>query len=209
MKKKNSYHKGNVREDLIQAAEQVLQQEGVAALSVRRVAREVGVVPSAVYNHFENREALLTAVAADGYRQLEALASELVSLGEEPEQVLHKLARRFLRFAARQPNLYRLMFSAEVVAYRRDNSELELASDSSFSRLTEWWYGPGSFDPRKSAVEYPNALAVWSLLHGAAMQMIDGLVAMDTGRASAINRFADTVVEVLITGIKPALPKNT
>ena len=206
--KKQSYHKGNVREDLIQAAERILQEEGVAALSVRRVAREVGIVPSAVYNHFENREALLTAVAADGYHQLEVLGKRMSDKRAEPGQVLQQLARSYLRFAAANPNLYRLMFSAEVVAYR-NNPELELASDSSFGRLAEWWYGPGTFNPGKSAVEYPYALSVWSMLHGAAMQMIDGLVAVDTRKPAAINRLADTVIVTLAEGVQQALPKNT
>lgn len=206
--KKQNYHKGNVREDLIEAAERLLQEEGVAAVSVRRVAREVGVVPSAVYNHFENREALLTAIAADGYHQLEVIGKRLSERRAEPRDVLRQLARAYLRFAAANPNLYRLMFSAEVVAYRND-PELEIASDSSFARLTEWWYGPGSFDSAKSAVEYPYALSVWSILHGAALQMIDGLVAVDTSRAAAINRLADTVIAALVNGLHEALPKNT
>lgn len=206
--KKQNYHKGNVREDLIHTAERILQEEGLAALSVRRVAREVGVVPSAVYNHFENREALLTAVAADGYHQLEMLGKRMSDRRAQPERILRQLARAYLRFAADNPNLYRLMFSAEVVAYR-NNPELEMVSDSSFGRLAEWWYGPGTFDPGKSAVEYPYALSVWSILHGAALQMIDGLVAVNPGKPSAINRLADTVIAVLINGLQESLPKNT
>ncbi len=206
--KKTTYHRGNVREDLIKAAERVLQDEGVAALSVRRVAREVGVVPSAVYNHFENREALLTAVAADGYLQLGLLGTRMQSSRAQSEQILRQLGRSYLRFAAKSPNLYRLMFSAEVVAYR-NNPELERVSDSSFGRLTDWWYGAGHFDPKKSAVEYPYAVSVWAILHGAALQMIDGLVAVDTGKNASIDRFADTVTGVLIEGVRKALPKNT
>ena len=126
----------------------------------------------------------------------------------KPEQVLLKLARAYLQFAAANPNLYRLMFSAEVVAYRR-NPELESVSDSSFGRLTEWWYGAGSFDHKKSAVEYPFALSVWAIMHGAALQMIDGLVAVDTRRNTAINKLADTVMTLLIDGLRRGLPKNT
>ena len=203
-----AYHKGNVREDLIAAAEQILQEEGLAALSVRRVAREIGVVPSAVYNHFKNREALLAAVAADGYHHIEKLVGKLEGNTTEPELLLRQLARGYLQFAAANPNLYRLMFSAEVVAIRI-HPELELASDSTFGRLADWWYGPGSFDPQASAVEYPYALSIWSLVHGAAMQMIDGLVAVDMKRKPSINKLADAVVGVLIKGVREALPKNT
>ena len=156
------------------------------------------------------RDAVLghSSVAADGYHQMELLGNKMERSVATPEQALYKLARDYLRFAAENPNLYRLMFSAEVVAYR-NNPEFERASDSSFGRLTNWWYGQGYFDPKKSAVEYPYALGVWSIMHGAAMQMIDGLVAVDTNKNAAINKLADTIMGVLIEGVSGALPKNT
>ncbi|MCB1846686.1 MAG: TetR/AcrR family transcriptional regulator [Halieaceae bacterium] len=206
--KNPNYHKGNVREDLIEAAEAVLQEEGVGAVSVRRVAREVGVVPSAVYNHFENREALLAAVAADGYRYMERLGDRMARSADQPLKMIRQLAREYLRFAAENPNLYRLMFSADVIAYRV-HPELEQAADASFGRLVEWWYGPGSFDPKKSAVEYPYALSLWSMVHGASMQMIDGHVSVNIRSKAAIYKLADTVVGTLIEGIPGVSRKNT
>lgn len=206
--KKKSYHKGNVREDLIQAAEAILNDEGLTALSVRRVAREVGVVPSAVYNHFENREELLAAVAADGYHYMEKLVDRLERGSGDPEQRLRRLARDYLQFAADNPNLYRLMFSSDVVAYR-SHPELEIAAGTSFGRLTQWWYGQDSYDPETPAVKYPNALSVWSIMHGAALQMIEGLITVDPRRRAAVNGLADAVIGTLIRGLQQALPKNT
>ena len=156
---RKTYHKGNVREGLIVAAERVLQDEGLGALSLRRVAREVGVAPSAVYNHFKNREALLAAVAADGYHQLEALENKVYRGSGNPEQRLRKLARDYLHFAADNPNLYRLMFSPDVVAFRVD-PELDRAGDTSFRVAVEWWYGPGSYDSAKSAIRSRNGSVV-------------------------------------------------
>ena len=159
--KKKTYHKGNVREGLVEAAARLLQEEGLAELSLRRVARDVGVAPSAVYNHFQNREALLAAVAADGYHQLEALESKAYCGSGDPEKRLRALARDYLHFAAQNPNLYRLMFSPDVVAFRVE-PELDQAGDTSFRVAVEWWYGPGSYDPAKSVIHYPYALSVWS-----------------------------------------------
>jgi AcrR family transcriptional regulator len=202
-----AYHKGNVYEDLIQAAKKVLQEEGLAALSVRRVAREIGVVPSAVYNHFKGREDLLVAVAADGYHVMELLADKIESLNSDPEQRVRQLARDYLVFAAEYPNLYRLMFSPEVVAYRAD-PEFERASESSFGRLVQWWYGPGSYNPKKLVTNYPYAHAFWALLHGVAFQMIDGLIEVDLTKKSSIYRLADSVTGVLIDGVRKGLPKK-
>ena len=205
--KKNSYHKGNVRADLIQAAEAILNEEGLAALSVRRVAREVGVVPSAVYNHFESLEDLLAAVAADGYQYMERLVDRLERGSGDPSQRLRRLAREYLQFAAANPNLYRLMFSSDVVAYRL-HPELEQAADTSFGRLTQWWYGPGNYDSTRSAVKYPNALSVWSIMHGAALQMIEGLIQVDPRHKGAVDGLADAVIGTLIRGLMPALSEK-
>jgi AcrR family transcriptional regulator len=206
---RKSYHKGNVREGLIEAAEIVLQEEGLAALSLRRLAREIGVAPSAVYNHFSSREELLAAVAADGYRRMEALEKKFYGRGgEEPEKRLRLLVREYLRFAAEHPNLYRLMFSPDVVAYRV-HPELNSAGDTSFKVSVEWWYGEGSYDSARSAIRYPYALAVWAMVHGAAMQMIDGLVTVSARRGETINALADVIADTLIDGVRPGLPKNT
>jgi AcrR family transcriptional regulator len=205
---RQGYHKGNVREGLIEAAERILHDEGLAALSLRRVAREVGVAPSAVYNHFRNREALLVAVAADGYHRIEMLERKAFSGKGAAEQKLRKLARAYLHFAASNPELYRLMYSPDVVDNRAD-PELGEAGDSSFRLSVEWWYGPGSFDPARSAIHYPHALAVWSTMHGAALQIIDGLVTVGRGKSISIDRMAELLTDALLDGVRPDLPKNT
>jgi AcrR family transcriptional regulator len=206
--KARSYHKGISREDLVAAAERVLAAEGIKALSLRRVAREVGVVPSAVYNHFENLEALLVAVAADGYRQLIKLEKRGYGRKVDPGKCLRLLARDYLRFAAANPELYRLMFSPAVVLNRTD-PELREAGDSSFGMSVSWWYGEGRYDPAKSAILYPLALANWSIVHGAAMQMIDGMVTVGTGRSTSVEALADVLMAALLDGVRGRLPENS
>jgi len=206
--KKSSYHKGNVREDLVDAAEKILRKEGLSTLSLRRVAREVGVAPSAVYNHFRNREALLVAVATDGYRQLSRIENRAYSMGGKPGQVLREMARDYLHFAASNPDLYRLMFSAEVVAYRSD-PDLGEAGHSSFGMSVDWWYGKGAYDSSQSALRYPLAQATWAILHGVALQVIDGLVTIDISDKAALDELADSVMEVYINGASAGFPKST
>jgi AcrR family transcriptional regulator len=205
---KKNYHKGNVREGLVEAAERVLHDEGLKALSLRRVAREVGVAPSAVYNHFKNLEALLAAVAADGYRQLAALEEAAYFSAAEPETVLRSLARDYLKFGAKNPNLYRLMFSPAVVDYRSD-PELGAAGDSSFGLSVNWWYGKDSYDPAKSAVSYPAALSFWAMLHGLTLQMIDGLITVGTDTSNSIDVLAQSTMGIYIHGAVAQFTKST
>ena len=205
---KKVYHKGNVRENLVRAAEDVLQEEGLAALSLRRIAREVGVAPSAVYNHFENREALLASVAADGYRAITNLELTAYNSSDAPHIVVRRLVLDYLQFAARNPELYRLMFSAEMVAYR-SNPELDEAGDSSFGLSVNWWYGEGTYDSSKSATEYPLALSIWSFLHGICSLIIDGLVTIDLEDRAAVDALGDSMISLYLAGAGENLPKNT
>ena len=203
---KQVYHKGNLRDRLISTAENLLQHEELDALSLRRVAREVGVAPSAIYNHFSNLDELLAAVAADGYRQLVVLEQTAYDNIEDSETVLRQLIGDYLQFAAANPNLYRLMFSRRVVGYRA-LPEVGEAGDTSFKLSVEWWYGEGSYDPAKSAIHYPYALAVWSLCHGAAMSMLDGMVTMSEAPDQNVDALANVLADVLLQGARSVFSK--
>ncbi|MEQ9463003.1 MAG: TetR/AcrR family transcriptional regulator [Haliea sp.] len=200
------YHKGNLRDRLISTAESLLQHEELDALSLRRVAREVGVAPSAIYNHFSNLDELLAAVAADGYRQLVVLEQSAYDSIADPEAVLRQLTGDYLNFAAANPNLYRLMFSRRVVGYRA-LPEVHEAGDTSFKLAVEWWYGKGSYDPARSAIHYPYALAVWSLCHGAAMSMLDGMVTTSEAPDQNVDALATVLADAFLQGARSVFSK--
>src|SRR5258706_536372 len=69
---KATYHHGNLRPALARAAMELLEESGETALSLRAVARRAGVSPAAPYRHYADREALVSAIAAVGYRELAA-----------------------------------------------------------------------------------------------------------------------------------------
>tara|TARA_R100000005_G_scaffold5300_1_gene2609 strand:+ start:26485 stop:27120 length:636 start_codon:yes stop_codon:yes gene_type:complete len=200
------YHKGNLRDRLLETAQKLLQNEELSALSLRRVARDVGVAPSAIYNHFKSLDELLAAIAADGYRQIEALERVAYDTIADPEACLRHLTREYLHFAASNPSLYRLMFSRAVLGYRA-LPEVDEAGDTSFRVSVEWWYGSGSYDPSKSAIHYPYALAVWSLCHGAAMQMLDGMVTVGEAPEISVDALADALMNVFLRGALVGVPK--
>ena len=69
-RKRPSYHRGNVREDLITLGKKILESEGLAAITLRRLTREIGVNPTNFYNHFSNMEYLYAAIKVEGFEQL-------------------------------------------------------------------------------------------------------------------------------------------
>ena len=201
------YHKGNVRPELLKQGLKLLKSEGIEAISVRRLAREVGVVPSAVYNHFENRDGLLAAIAADGFRQLSKLEQKGFDSGRSFKDSVKMVAREYLVFANKNPDLYRLMFSYEVSNYK-NFPELFQASDSSFASSVRWWYGEGAYDSDRPAAEYPAPLVVWASLHGLAMIVIERSITLKKYDSASVGALAEDFTENLFGGLGKMAPKE-
>jgi len=107
---RTSYHHGDLRATLIETAMDMLERG--ETFSIRAVAREAGVSPTAPYRHFPERDALESALAAQGLRDLRA---DLARAGESPTDIagLADLGVAYVEFALRRPALFRLMFGNE------------------------------------------------------------------------------------------------
>jgi AcrR family transcriptional regulator len=117
---KPNYHHGSLREALITAAIHRLQADGVAKLSLRALAADVGVSPTAVYRHFEDKLALLAAIACDGFSGLTHNMQKY--LGTEPTDAMTSLQRigmGYIDYAIHHPAHYRLMFGQRMVERER------------------------------------------------------------------------------------------
>src|SRR3984893_1200048 len=106
---KAPYHHGDLRAALVRAAMELLDESGETALSLRAVARCAGVSPAAPYRHYADREALVSAISAVGYRELaERLAAAHPSPSTPDE--LASVAIAYVQFAVERPALFRIMF---------------------------------------------------------------------------------------------------
>ena len=115
-KRAASYHHGDLRDALMRAARTILEKDGLAELSLRGVARAVGVSPAAPYHHFADKHALLTAVATQGFA---ALRSEMITrMAKETDPVarLDASGVGYVVFAVDNPALFRLMFGGEELS---------------------------------------------------------------------------------------------
>ncbi|HUZ91836.1 MAG TPA: TetR/AcrR family transcriptional regulator, partial [Methylocella sp.] len=107
------YHHGDLRRVLLAAGFSLLEKRGPAQVSLREVARVAGVSHTAPYRHFDSREALLAALAADGFEALDA-AMERAAEGRAGFERLHALGVAYIAFARAQPAVYLLMFGPEL-----------------------------------------------------------------------------------------------
>jgi len=108
------YHHGDLRRALLDAARAVLREAGPEGCSLREVARRAGVSHAAPYHHFASREALLGALAAEGYAALdEAMAAAQAAAPQDPAAQLAAVGMGYFLLARRQPALFRLMTRPE------------------------------------------------------------------------------------------------
>lgn len=172
---KKTYHHGDLRDALLDAGERMLEREGVAGLSLRKLGRELGVTPGAPYRHFEDKDALLTALAAVGYRRLRAEMLRDVQSATDSEDMLKKSGTGYVRFAIAYPELFRLMFGWTPTVETEELREAGEAAYSAFEAILQRCEEEGRL--RLSVDE--AGLMAWSAVHGAAFLLIDGRLKLD------------------------------
>jgi AcrR family transcriptional regulator len=174
-----AYHHGDLPAALIAAARELLAEDGTEALSLRAVARRAGVSAMAPYRHFADKEALLAAVAADGFREFTtALAA---ADGSVPaDRALLEQGVAYVRFACAQPALFRLMFGPPR---HGTHPVLKRDQDQTHSVLAARVAAETPAPLRESRM-----LACWSVVHGLASLIIDGQIDMTGTSPEALAR---------------------
>lgn len=162
-----AYHHGALREALLGFAAELLDAEGVEAVTVRAVARKAGVTHAAPFNHFPTRSALLTALAATFFEQLAAAVREDLSGASGPDRV-RSYARAVVDYGLKHPNRYRLMWRRDLLL---DDAALQRAMDAIYEDLIAE-LSQGRNLNGKSAHTF--AVALWSMAHGYVSLRLDG-----------------------------------
>jgi AcrR family transcriptional regulator len=185
---KMAYHHGDLRSALVNAALELLEEGGETALSLRAVARRAGVSAAAPYRHYEDREALVSAVAAVGYRELAERLGAAHPAPSTPEQ-LADVAVAYVQFALERPSLFRIMFGEPC---NRDNDERVVATEAVTLYLRE-------IVARCFPQSNPEALApaIWALVHGFAFLFLDGK--LDAPTPSAVGNRVTAAIQALLS----------
>jgi AcrR family transcriptional regulator len=181
------YHHGDLRAACLNAAIELLEDGGSNALSLRAVARRAGVSPAAPYRHYADRDALLSAVAAVGYRELAGYLAAAHPSPSTPED-LAAVAVAYVQFALARPALFRVMFGEPC---DRDSEErvAATAAISEYVRAIVRKSFPGS-DPEALST------AIWALVHGLAFLHLDGK--LDTSTTEAVADRVRAAVHALL-----------
>jgi len=193
-KPQNTYHHGDLRDALVQAAMREAEQGGPEAISLKALAKELGVSQPAPYRHFADREALLQAVTAEAFRQFNAVLRAATD-GPSKRSKLSRFAQAALDFGLKRNGIYRLMFASRTMACATKDSELHVAARESLRLLIE------SFEaPAVGLLRERHALQVWAALHGVITLAEQGLL---TGQAAQVTR--EELIEDIVQQTKMAL----
>ncbi|MFD6267994.1 TetR/AcrR family transcriptional regulator [Nocardia asteroides] len=159
------YHHGDLPTALVRAAIELLEENGATELSLRAAARRAGVSTAAPYRHFADRDALLSAVAAVGYRDL---AMELAAAGTAPATAedFTAIAVAYVRFALNRPGLFRAMFAEPCDPSDPDR----LAATTAIHEYVRSIVRKAFPDSDEEAL----ATALWSMVHGLAFLYLHG-----------------------------------
>lgn len=126
------YHHGNLREELLERAEEIVRTRGVADLSLRELARETGVSHGAPRRHFADRQALLDALAVRGFQRLGRELAEAAGGRAGYQTRVSRTATAYVRFATRDADLLELMFTGK---HREPDGPVHAAADQAFDLL--------------------------------------------------------------------------
>jgi AcrR family transcriptional regulator len=187
MKRKGAYHHGNLRQALVDAGLELIEKKGTTALTLRAVAERVGVSSAAPYRHFASREALLAAIAEEGFRLLDVELRGAITAHDDPARALGESGVAYVLYAAAHASRYRLMFGPELVD-RSAHPSLEAAADDCSRVLLR------AVRALQESAQLPSddagdlGLSAWSTVHGLASLITSGHVRSDPRRVEEIAR---------------------
>ena len=174
-KAETPYHHGALRDALLQAAERVLEREGLAGLTLRAVAREAGVSHAAPTHHFGDLTGLLSELAAVGFRQFNAAMASSSDAASTPLERALARPKAYVAYAQAHPGMYGIMFRTERLDYSRPS--LHEAAEASFAGLANAIGAMRQEQISEDALTLNQGAAIaraWSMVHGFTMLLLDG-----------------------------------
>jgi AcrR family transcriptional regulator len=203
-KKSDTYHHGNLKESLVTTALEMLDQNGLEAITLRELASRLGTSRSAIYRHFKGKNDLMRAVILEGFIKLDqALAPHFDNTERPLLERFHDMGASYTSFATTNPNLYRLLFGPDMSQEREevcqeerpdlhkllnnnaDDTFLNAEPEDAFHRLVKIIIEAQQKELFKEGDPVLFATAIWSMLHGLSMLAIDGNLSV-VGNVEAI-----------------------
>lgn len=196
---RDHYHHGDLRATLISEGLKQLEAGGMVSLSLRALAKAAGVSPNAPYRHFSDKNALMGALAAEGFLQF---ADQIVAASRGPPmEALRAQGKAYLHFALSRPTLYRLMFSPYGYSLTSDTCQRE--ASRAFASLVDTASRAHAAGWKASRPLMDAVLSYWSALHGWAGLVGDQLLPPEVP-APSVEAWLDAVFDEKTDNFSPS-----
>jgi AcrR family transcriptional regulator len=195
--RRHTYHHGDLRSALLDAATALVREHGSSGFSLREAARDVGVDPAACYRHFRDKRELLMAVAQRGFERLATrMKRATANLPAGSPARLLTMGKVYVRFACEHPGEFRVMFGESGTHARDQRLRLPTVERTAYEQLEDA-IGAWSESCALGVDVTRTSLVFWSGVHGVARLVVDG--ALELSQADAV-ALAEDVVRRLIEG---------
>jgi AcrR family transcriptional regulator len=153
-----------LRDEILDAARALIEDSGEPAVSLRSVARQVGIAAPSIYAHFPDREAIISALVDEAFDELSATVTTATDAATDPVAKLRAACAAYMEFAMRRPNRYQLAFAA-----RASNSIPRDSATHAFTLLVNALAACVEAGASASTDPFADATAIWVAMHGYAV----------------------------------------
>lgn len=199
-KPKRSYHHGDLRRALLDGAWQLVREGGLAALSLREVARTIGVSHAAPYHHFPTRSALLDALAEQAFIGIEQAMRLAKGALEHGGEVLTAIGRGYIDFAREHPEQVLVMFRPRSEEDGEEPESLREIGQRAFALLFDAVVACQEQGLAPAGDPHELALTAWSLVHGFSKLWVEGPLSVMPPYADSFERQRDALLRGLRVG---------
>ncbi|MGJ8562296.1 MAG: TetR/AcrR family transcriptional regulator [Alphaproteobacteria bacterium] len=191
MAQQKSFHHGDLKRTLSDVALSLLDQYGVAGVTIRAIARAAGVSHSAPVNHYKDRRALLTAIAEQQFKIIsDDIERSLSRTSNDADQRIEAIAHSLMDYGFQYPNRYQLLWRSDLIDH--EDKDLLSIMDAVYDQLCA---AIELTAPNVKFDKHTIAVALWSMVHGYVDMRLSGMfVPMNdeisgTSRRDAMIRF--------------------
>jgi len=175
--KKRDYHHGNLKEDLLHIAFDFIHKHEVEKLTLKVLSDATNTSRSAIYRHFENKDALIETMIERGFEVCDAKISSILKDTKTPlVDRFYFAGKAYIESAQENPNLYRLMFGKKYAHIREEIINLKDDDCHGFGALKLAILEGQENGLLKKEDNYHQAIVIWASFHGLASLMIDGFM---------------------------------
>jgi len=175
-KKTSTYHHGNLKEELLQQAVNIIHEKGVDAVTLQVLASQLGTSRSAIYRHFSSKNDLMHNVLLYGFSMFDETISPVFMKKEENvKERLYLMGKAYIDFALEHPNLYRMLFGEKFQDIREEGCDMDDENkDSGFQALVALLMEGQEKNEFKVQDPMAQAQSIHAMVHGLASLCIDG-----------------------------------